>query len=128
LSRTEPGRLARHAVAEVDDSRAEGAGLDELEIHPALALGKERNATADKHRVDPGPVLVDQAERERIRALFLDSITDPRTMERIAHETGVAIGGTLYGDALSRAGGEADTYVKMIRHDVSTIKAGLLKN
>jgi len=72
--------------------------------------------------------LTDQIKREHIRALFLDSITDPRTMERIAQETGAAIGGTLYGDALSRAGGEADTYVKMIRHDVSTIKAGLLKN
>ena len=33
-------RLAHYAVAEVDDSRAEGAGLDEFEIHPALALGK----------------------------------------------------------------------------------------
>ena len=33
-------RLARHAVAEVDDSRAEGAGPGEFEIHPALALGK----------------------------------------------------------------------------------------
>jgi hypothetical protein len=59
-------RLARHAVAEVDDSRAEGAGLDEVEIHPALALGKERNATANQHRVDPGPVLVDQAQRGRL--------------------------------------------------------------
>src|SRR5450759_5179924 len=59
-------RLARHAVAEVDDSRAEGAGLDEFEIHPALALGKERNATANQHRVDPGPVLVDQTQRGRL--------------------------------------------------------------
>src|ERR1022692_4293556 len=59
-------RLARHAVAEVDDSRSEGAGLDQFEIHPALALGKERNATANQHRVDPGPVLVDQAQRGRL--------------------------------------------------------------
>jgi zinc/manganese transport system substrate-binding protein len=72
--------------------------------------------------------LTDQIKREHIRALFLDSITDPRTMQRIAQETGAAIGGTLYGDALSKPGEEADTYVKMIRHDVSTIKAGLLKN
>jgi zinc/manganese transport system substrate-binding protein len=72
--------------------------------------------------------LTDQIKRERIRALFLDSITDPRAMERIAGETGAAIGGTLYGDALSKPGGGADTYVNMIRHDVSTIKAGLLKN
>ena len=41
-----PSRLARHAVAEVDDPRAEGAGLDEFEVHPALTLGKEWNATA----------------------------------------------------------------------------------
>jgi transposase InsO family protein len=33
-------RLAPHAVAEVDDSRAGRAGLDEFEIHPALALVK----------------------------------------------------------------------------------------
>ncbi len=46
---------------EVDDSRAEGAGLDEFEIHPALALGKERNAPANQHRVDPGPVLAEPA-------------------------------------------------------------------
>lgn len=72
--------------------------------------------------------LADQIKRERIRALFLDSITDPRTMQRIAQETGAEIGGTLYGDALSKPGGEADTYVKMIRHDISTIKAGLMKN
>lgn len=71
--------------------------------------------------------LTDQIKRERIRALFLDSITDPRTMERIAEETGAAIGGTLYGDALSKPGAGADTYINMIRHDVSTIKAGLLK-
>src|SRR5205823_7503421 len=58
--------LAGHAVAEVDDSRAESAGLDEFEIHPALALGKERNATANQHRVDHGPVLVDQAQGSRL--------------------------------------------------------------
>ena len=72
--------------------------------------------------------LTDQIKREHIRALFLDSITDPRTMQRIAQETGATIGGTLYGDALSKPGEEAGTYVKMIRHDASTIKAGLLKN
>jgi hypothetical protein len=45
--------LTRHAVAEVDDSRAKDACLDEFEIHPTLALGKERNATAHQHRARP---------------------------------------------------------------------------
>jgi len=72
--------------------------------------------------------LAQQVEQEHVRALFLDSITDPRVMERVATETGAAIGGTLYGDALSRPGGEADTYIQMLRYDITTLKAGMLKN
>ena len=72
--------------------------------------------------------LARQIEVERVHALFLDSITDPRAMERIAKETGAVITGTLYGDALSAPGGEAGTYIEMIRHDVATLKAGMLKN
>ena len=72
--------------------------------------------------------LARQIRVERVKALFLDSITDPRAMQRIAGETGATIGGTLYGDSLSPKGGEADTYLKMLRHDVSTLKAGMLAN
>ncbi len=72
--------------------------------------------------------LTQQVRQEHVRALFLDSITDPRAMQRIAKETGVSLGEALYGDALSKPGGEADTYVKMIRHDIAALKAGMLKN
>jgi zinc/manganese transport system substrate-binding protein len=72
--------------------------------------------------------LARQIRTERVKALFLDSITDPRTMQRIAAETGAVIGGTLYGDSLSPAPGEADTYLKMLHHDVSVLKAGMLTN
>src|SRR4029453_5882823 len=81
-------QLARHAVAEVDDARAEGAGLDEFEIYPALALGKERNATANQHWVDPGPVLVNQTQRGRLgsesRAADRD-VAPPRPGSTTAH-------------------------------------------
>jgi len=72
--------------------------------------------------------LAQQIRASRVKALFLDSITDPRAMQRIAGETGAVIGGTLYGDSLSPAGGEADSYIKMLRHDVSTLKTGMLAN
>jgi len=72
--------------------------------------------------------LTRQIRTERVKALFLDSITDPRAMQRIAAETGAVIGGTLYGDSLSPPGGEAATYLDMLRHDVATLKAGMLKN
>jgi zinc/manganese transport system substrate-binding protein len=72
--------------------------------------------------------LARQIRAEHMRAVFLDSITDPRTMQRMADETGAVIAGTLYGDSLSPAPGEADSYIKMLRHDVSVLTAGMLSN
>ncbi|MGC2204209.1 MAG: zinc ABC transporter substrate-binding protein [Stellaceae bacterium] len=72
--------------------------------------------------------LAQQIRASRVKALFLDSITDPRATQRIAGETGAVIGGTLYGDALSPKDGEADSYIEMLRHDVATLKAGMLTN
>jgi zinc/manganese transport system substrate-binding protein len=72
--------------------------------------------------------LTQQIKKERVHALFLDSITDPRVMQRIGQEAGISVGDTLYGDALSKPGGPADTYIKMIRHDIEALKAGMLQN
>jgi zinc/manganese transport system substrate-binding protein len=72
--------------------------------------------------------LAQRIRADRVRALFLDSVTDPRAMQRVGSETGAAIGGTLYGDALSPQGGEADSYLAMLRHDVTTLKVGMLQN
>jgi zinc/manganese transport system substrate-binding protein len=72
--------------------------------------------------------LARQIRAEHVRALFLDSITDPRTAQHIADETGAMIAGTLYGDSLSPAPGEADSYIAMLRHDVAILKTGMLSN
>ena len=71
--------------------------------------------------------LTKQIRQEGIRALFIDSITDPRAIQQVAKEAGAHIGGKLYGDALSAPGGEAGSYIAMIRHDVATLKAGMLQ-
>jgi zinc/manganese transport system substrate-binding protein len=72
--------------------------------------------------------VTDQIRREHLKALFLDSITDPRPTERISKESGAAIAGTIYGDALSKPDGVARSYIEMIRHDISTLKEGMLLN
>jgi zinc/manganese transport system substrate-binding protein len=72
--------------------------------------------------------LTEKIRAGRVKALFLDSITDPRAVERIAAETGAVIGGTLYGDSLSSPGGEASSYLQMLRHDVTTLRDGMLEN
>lgn len=72
--------------------------------------------------------LVDQMRREKIRALFMENMGNPRMMETIARETGVENGGTLYSDALSAPGGPAPTYVAMFRHNVPALIEAMQKN
>lgn len=72
--------------------------------------------------------LVKQIRQDKVRAIFVENMNDPRVIERVAQETGAAIGGTLYSDALSQVGGEADTYLKMMRHNIEALKSGMLKN
>ena len=58
-----------------------------------------------------------------VKAVFFESIENPRALEQISHETGAKIGGTLYSDGLGER--EASTYNAMMRHNVSTIIDGL---
>lgn len=59
--------------------------------------------------------LVRQIKKEKIKALFIESISDPRLIEQIGRETGVKPAGELFSDALSDASGPAGTYVAMMR-------------
>ncbi len=72
--------------------------------------------------------LVRQVKDTGVKAIFVENMTDPRLVEQLAKESGAAIGGTLYADALSKAGGPADTYVKMFRHNVAVLRDGMAKN
>jgi zinc/manganese transport system substrate-binding protein len=69
--------------------------------------------------------IIGQIRRERIPAVFLENITDPRLLERIAAETGARIGGTLYSDALTRPDGQAPTYIAMMRHNIRVLAEAL---
>jgi zinc/manganese transport system substrate-binding protein len=72
--------------------------------------------------------LTRQIKKEGIKALFIESMTDPRLIEQLAHETGAVVGGTLYSDTLSPDGGPADSYLKMFRHNVPAMVAAMGKN
>jgi zinc/manganese transport system substrate-binding protein len=62
--------------------------------------------------------IIRQIKKQKIPAVFLENVTDPRLMEQVARETGAAIGGKLYSDALSEPNGPAATYIDMMRHNV----------
>lgn len=69
--------------------------------------------------------IIDQIKKEKVKALFVENITDTRLIEQIARETGVKIGGTLYSDALSKADGPATTYIKMISHNATLLSSAM---
>jgi len=69
--------------------------------------------------------IIAQIRAQTIPAVFIENITDPRLMERIAAETGAKVGGTIYSDALSPPNGPAATYVDMIRHNVREFQHAL---
>jgi len=82
------------------------------------------NTDAEPSAADVGRI-IRQIRRERIPAVFMESISDPRLLERIRQESGARIGGTLYSDSLSNADGPAPTYLDMMRHNARTLAAAL---
>ena len=69
--------------------------------------------------------LIRQLRAQRVRAMFVENISDPRLVQRIAHEAGATLGGTLYSDALSPPGTRADSYLKLMAHNADTVLAAL---
>ena len=69
--------------------------------------------------------LIRQIRERGIRAVFIENIADPRLLERIADETGAAVGGTLYPGALSGPDGPAPTYLDLMRHNAMTLAQAL---
>jgi zinc/manganese transport system substrate-binding protein len=69
--------------------------------------------------------LIRQIRAERIPAVFMENITDPRLIEQIRRETGAVAGGVLYSDALTGPDGGAPTYLLMFRHNVATLTRAL---
>lgn len=65
--------------------------------------------------------LIRQIREHQIPAVFVETISDPRLLDQIRRETGAAIGGTLYSDALSGTDGPASTYLDMMRHNAMTL-------
>ena len=73
-------------------------------------------------------LLIREAREQRIKALFVENMTNPGLIDQIARESGGVVGPRLYTDALSGPDGPAPTYEKMMRHNVTALVAGMSKN
>ena len=63
--------------------------------------------------------LIATIKAQGVKAIFPESIENPKVLEEITKETGAAVGGELYADGLGE--GNAGTYEGMYKHNVSAI-------
>jgi zinc/manganese transport system substrate-binding protein len=69
--------------------------------------------------------IITQIRAAKIPAVFLENISDPRLIQRIAAETGAKVGGTLYSDSLTGEKGDAPTYIELVRHNIRALTRAL---
>jgi len=87
-----------------------------LRFVPARGLSTESEPSARDIAL-----LIDQMRKERIQAVFIENISDPRLMEQLTRETGAVIGGKLYSDALSGPNGPASTYLDLMEANTTAL-------
>ena len=72
--------------------------------------------------------LIRQIKRDKIRAVFVENMHNPKLLAQISQDTGVTLGPKLYVDALSGPAEPGSTYLKMMRHNITHLVAGMRLN
>jgi zinc/manganese transport system substrate-binding protein len=123
-------REVRAAIAQIPPARRKVISTHDAFGYFAAAYGIEFIApegvsTESEASARDIASIITQVKAAKIPAVFLENISDPRLMRRIATETGARIGGTLYSDSLTDEKGDAPTYIDLIRHNIKVLTSAL---
>ncbi len=72
--------------------------------------------------------LIRQIKREKIKAVFVENMNNPKLIEQLSKDAGATVGATLYSDSLSATDKPGSTYLKMMNHNVTQLVAGMRLN
>jgi zinc/manganese transport system substrate-binding protein len=111
---------SRRKVISTHDAFGYFAAAYGIEFIAPLGVSTESEASA---RDIAG--IITEIKRQKIPAVFLENISDPRLIRRISAETGARVGGTLYSDSLTGEKGDAPTYIELVRHNIKALTAAL---
>ncbi|UOO91806.1 MULTISPECIES: metal ABC transporter solute-binding protein, Zn/Mn family [Vitreoscilla] len=64
--------------------------------------------------------LIQQIKRDKIKAVFVENMVNPKLVQQIAKETHTRQSGVLYADALSQQA-PANTYLGLMRHNIQAL-------
>jgi zinc/manganese transport system substrate-binding protein len=123
-------REVREAVAKIPQNRRKVISTHDAFGYFAAAYGIEFIApegvsTESEPSARDIAGIITQIKTSKIPAVFLENISDPRLIQRIAAETGAKIGGTLYSDSLTGENGDAPTYIELVRHNIKALTSAL---
>jgi zinc/manganese transport system substrate-binding protein len=123
-------REVRAAVKQIPESRRKVISTHDAFGYFAAAYGIEfiaplGGSTETEASARDIAGIITQIKTEKIPAVFLENISDPRLMRRIAAETGARVGGTLFSDSLTTEKGDAPTYIDMVRHNIKALTSAL---
>jgi zinc/manganese transport system substrate-binding protein len=117
------GRIPNERRRVITSHNAFGYFQDAYGIEFTAPQGVSTEAEASAKDV---AAIIRQIRTQKIAAVFLENVTDPRLVQQIANETGAKVGGVLYSDALTDATGDAPTYIDLIRHNLKQLAGALL--
>jgi zinc/manganese transport system substrate-binding protein len=120
----------REAMAKIPPSRRKVISTHDAFGYFAAAYGIEFIApvgvsTESEASARDVAGIITEIKRQKIPAVFLENISDPRLIRRISAETGARVGGTLYSDSLTGEKGDAPTYIELVRHNIKALTAAL---
>jgi zinc/manganese transport system substrate-binding protein len=72
--------------------------------------------------------LIRQIQREKIKAVFVENMSNPKLLAQLSKDAGATVGAALYADALSAPDELGATYLQMMRHNVTQLAAGMKLN
>ena len=73
-------------------------------------------------------VLIKQIQREKIKAIFVENMSNPKLLAQLSKDASATVGASLYADALSGPDQPGATYLQMMRHNVTQLAAGMRLN
>jgi zinc/manganese transport system substrate-binding protein len=123
-------REVREAVAQIPQARRKVISAHDAFGYFAAAYGiafiaPQGVSTESEVSAHDIAAIITQIKADKIPAVFLESISDPRLIRRLAAETGARVGGTLYSDSLTEENADAPTYIDMVRHNIRALASAL---
>jgi zinc/manganese transport system substrate-binding protein len=107
---------AQRRIVTSHDAFAYLARACDIEILPMRGLDSRQEPDA-RHVAE----LVEQLRAGKVRAIFVEAVSNPKMLEQLARDTGVALGGELFSDSLGPTGSGAETYLGLLRENALTI-------